>query len=139
MRAGHVGPRRAARPGTPSSRATASRCATTARRRSTAVGAGCHRDRAASSAWPGTVELRYRPRSKAADAEALAAELAERARRRPRARLHHATARTATTSRCVRDGRDLRIYGSQGEQRLGLLALLLAEREVLEPSAAHRR
>jgi DNA replication and repair protein RecF len=32
----------------------------------------------------------------------------------------------------VRDGRDLRIYGSQGEQRLALLALLLAERSVLE-------
>lgn len=31
----------------------------------------------------------------------------------------------------VRDGRDLRSYGSQGEQRLALLALLLAERAVL--------
>src|SRR5947199_118551 len=30
-----------------------------------------------------------------------------------------------------RDGRELRAYGSQGEQRLALLALLLAEREVL--------
>jgi DNA replication and repair protein RecF len=31
----------------------------------------------------------------------------------------------------LRDGRELRLYGSQGEQRLGLLALLLAERDVL--------
>jgi DNA replication and repair protein RecF len=29
------------------------------------------------------------------------------------------------------DGRPLRVYGSQGERRLGLLALLLAEREVI--------
>ena len=31
----------------------------------------------------------------------------------------------------LRDGRELRSYGSQGEQRLALLALLLAERAVL--------
>ena len=31
----------------------------------------------------------------------------------------------------LRDGRELRLYGSQGEQRLALLALLLAERAVL--------
>ena len=30
-----------------------------------------------------------------------------------------------------RDGRELRVYGSQGEQRVALLSLLLAEREVL--------
>jgi DNA replication and repair protein RecF len=30
-----------------------------------------------------------------------------------------------------RDTRDLRRYGSQGQQRLGLLALLLAERDIL--------
>ena len=40
-------------------------------------------------------------------------------------------ARTATTSRVLRVGRELRAYGSQGQQRLGLLALLLAEREAL--------
>ena len=32
----------------------------------------------------------------------------------------------------LRDGRELRVYGSQGEQRLALLALLLAERDVLD-------
>jgi DNA replication and repair protein RecF len=36
----------------------------------------------------------------------------------------------------LRDGRELRLYGSQGEQRLALLALLLAERDVL---ASQRR
>ena len=35
----------------------------------------------------------------------------------------------------TREGRELRAYGSQGQQRLGLLALLLAERDAL---AAHR-
>ena len=32
----------------------------------------------------------------------------------------------------LRDGRELRVYGSQGEQRLALLALLLGERAALE-------
>ncbi len=31
----------------------------------------------------------------------------------------------------TRDGRELRAYGSQGEQRMALLALLLSERDVL--------
>ena len=47
-----------------------------------------------------------------------------------------ATARTATTSALLRAGRELRAYGSQGEQRLALLALLLAEREALGGDAA---
>jgi DNA replication and repair protein RecF len=33
-----------------------------------------------------------------------------------------------------RDGRELRAYGSRGQQRLALLALLLAEREALTDS-----
>ena len=37
----------------------------------------------------------------------------------------------------MRDRRELRVYGSQGEQRLALLALLLAERAVL--AGARRR
>ena len=36
----------------------------------------------------------------------------------------------------LRDGRELRMYGSQGEQRLALLALLLAERAVLADAGA---
>ena len=35
-----------------------------------------------------------------------------------------------------REGRDLRAYGSRGQQRLGLLALLLAEREALAEARA---
>ena len=42
-----------------------------------------------------------------------------------------ATAPTATISSPARDGRELRAYGSQGQQRLALLALLLAEREAI--------
>ena len=64
-------------------------------------------------------------------AEALAAELAER--------LDADLERGFTTHgphrddvALLRDGRELRAYGSQGEQRMGLLALLLAERAVLE-------
>jgi DNA replication and repair protein RecF len=78
----------------------------------------------------GTPELRYRARTKAADAAELAAELAER--------LDADLQRGFTTHgphrddiALLRDGRELRAYGSQGEQRLALLALLLAERAVL--------
>jgi DNA replication and repair protein RecF len=79
----------------------------------------------------GDVELRYRPRSKATDADELAAELAERRDADlERGFTTHGPHRDDLA--LVRDGRDLRIYGSQGEQRLALLALLLAERSVLE-------
>jgi len=78
----------------------------------------------------GAVELRYRPRSTATDAAALAAELAERL---PgdleRGFSGHGPHRDDLSLR--RDGRELRSYGSRGQQRLGLLALLLAEREEL--------
>ena len=83
QRAARPGPRRprvarvAAGVGRSSSRATASRCATTAPRRSS-----CSPRRFAAAAGElglaGEAELRYRPRSTAPDAEALAAELAER-------------------------------------------------------------
>jgi DNA replication and repair protein RecF len=79
----------------------------------------------------GAAELRYRPRSRAASAEELAAELA--------ARVDADLERGFTTHgphrddvALLRDGRELRAYGSQGEQRLALLALLLAERAALE-------
>ena len=80
---------------------------------------------------PGSVELRYRPRTKAPAAAALAAELADRAAADlERGFTTHGPHRDDLA--LLREGRDLRIYGSQGEQRLGLLALLLAERGVLE-------
>jgi DNA replication and repair protein RecF len=79
----------------------------------------------------GGVALRYRPRSRAPDAAGLAAELAERADADlERGFTTHGPHRDDLA--LVREGRDLRVYGSQGEQRLGLLALLLAERAVLE-------
>jgi DNA replication and repair protein RecF len=78
----------------------------------------------------GEAELVYRPRSKATTAEQLSAELAER--------LDGDLQRGFTGHGPHRDdiafqleGRDLRAYGSRGQQRLALLALLLAEREEL--------
>jgi len=78
----------------------------------------------------GAGELRYRPRSAAACAEELAAELAERTDSDlERGFTGHGPHRDDLALR--RDGRELRAYGSQGEQRLALLALLLAERAAL--------
>jgi DNA replication and repair protein RecF len=78
----------------------------------------------------GAGELRYRPRSKAADAAGLAAELAERVDADlDRGFTGHGPHRDDVA--LLRDARELRVYGSQGEQRLALLALLLAEREAL--------
>jgi len=79
----------------------------------------------------GAAELRYRPRSRAGTVEALAAELAERLQADlERGFTTHGPHRDDIA--LLRDGRELRAYGSQGEQRMGLLALLLAERAVLE-------
>jgi len=79
----------------------------------------------------GSVELAYRPRSKATEAEGLAAELAERvAGDLDRGFTGHGPHRDDLAFK--REGRELRAYGSRGQQRLGLLALLLAEREELE-------
>ena len=80
-------------------------------------------------------ELRYKPRSRAVDAAELAAELAEHtASDLDRGFTGHGPHRDDLG--LLRAGRELRAYGSQGEQRLALLALLLAEREAL---AATRR
>jgi DNA replication and repair protein RecF len=78
----------------------------------------------------GEVELTYRPRSRAETADALAAELAERTDGDlERGFTGHGPHRDDLALR--RDGRELRSYGSRGQVRLGLLALLLAEREEL--------
>jgi DNA replication and repair protein RecF len=75
-------------------------------------------------------DLAYRPRSRAETADALAAELAERVDGDvERGFTGHGPHRDDLAFR--RAGRDLRAYGSRGQQRLGLLALLLAERQVL--------
>ena len=85
---------------------------------------------AATLGLEGEVELRYRPRSSADTAETLAAELAERTQSDlERGFTGHGPHRDDLAFR--REGRELRAYGSRGQQRLGLLALLLAEREVL--------
>jgi DNA replication and repair protein RecF len=78
----------------------------------------------------GTVRLSYRARSQAGDVETLAEEIAA-ALPSDLARGYstHGPHRDDLTVR--RDGRDLRGYGSQGEQRVALLALLIAERDAL--------
>jgi DNA replication and repair protein RecF len=78
----------------------------------------------------GDPAVAYRPRSRAADADALAAELADRqAQDLDRGFTGHGPHRDDLAF--TREGRELRSYGSQGQQRLGLLALLLAEREAI--------
>ena len=81
----------------------------------------------------GAPALVYRPRSRATDPGA--------APRRAGASACDGGSRAGFTGHgphrddiaTLRDGRELRAYGSQGQQRLALLALLLAERET------HRR
>ncbi|MEA2212287.1 MAG: replication and repair protein RecF [Solirubrobacteraceae bacterium] len=78
----------------------------------------------------GRPQLSYRPRSAARDADTLAAELAERTSADlERGFTGHGPHRDDL--RLAREDRELRAYGSQGQQRLGLLALLLAERTVI--------
>lgn len=72
----------------------------------------------------------YRPRSGASEPEELARELAERLESDlERGFTGHGPHRDDLVAE--HDGHDLRAYGSQGQQRLALLALLLAEREVI--------
>ena len=86
--------------------------------------------RAVELGLAGEPALRYRPRTEAAGAEELAAELRERlAGDLERGYTGHGPHRDELA--LLRDGRELRTYGSQGEQRLALLALLLAERALL--------
>lgn len=74
--------------------------------------------------------LEYRPRSPAKDPDQFKTELVERlSSDLGRGFSMHGPHRDELAIR--RDKRDLRTYGSQGEQRLALLALLLAEREML--------
>jgi DNA replication and repair protein RecF len=78
----------------------------------------------------GGVHLAYRPRSLAHVAEQLAGELAERLESDlERGFTGHGPHRDDVST--VRDGRELRAYGSQGQQRLALLAWLLSEREAI--------
>jgi DNA replication and repair protein RecF len=79
---------------------------------------------------PGSAEIRYRPRSPAADEHGLAAELGERrAADLERGFTAHGPHRDEL--QLLLDGVALRPYGSQGQQRTALLALLFAERLLL--------
>ena len=82
-------------------------------------------------------EIRYRPASSATTAAELEAEL--------EASIGGDVQRGFTYAGPHRDdlrieeaGRELRRFGSQGQQRLALLALLLAERDALEDAASSR-
>jgi DNA replication and repair protein RecF len=87
-------------------------------------------ERAGELGFEEAADVRYRARSRAADAEALAAELAARSDSDlERGFTGHGPHRDELV--LARGGRDLRAYGSRGQQRLGLLALLLAERDEL--------
>jgi DNA replication and repair protein RecF len=78
----------------------------------------------------GQPAISYRPRSRAGDEAELAAELADRTDRDiERGFTSHGPHRDDLA--VLREGRELRVYGSQGQQRLALLALLLAERDAL--------
>jgi DNA replication and repair protein RecF len=86
--------------------------------------------RATQLGLSGEALMRYRPRSRAADVEEFVAELRERLPGElERGYSSHGPHRDELVF--VRDGHELRSYGSQGELRLALLALLLAERAVL--------
>ncbi len=87
-------------------------------------------EKAAQLGCNGAVSIEYRPRSRAVDEDELLAELQQRLDSDlERGFSGHGPHRDELM--ISRDGRELRVYGSQGEQRLALLALLLAERSVL--------
>jgi DNA replication and repair protein RecF len=86
--------------------------------------------RAEQLGLPERAQVAYRPRSHASDPDGLAAELLER---RPadleRGFTAHGPHRDDV--RLLHAGEPLRGFGSQGQQRVGLLALLFAERDLL--------
>ena len=86
--------------------------------------------RAAELGLPDAAGVRYAPRSKAGDPDGLRAELLERrAADLERGFTTHGPHRDDLG--LTHGGRALRTLGSQGQQRLGLLALLFAERDAL--------
>jgi DNA replication and repair protein RecF len=85
---------------------------------------------AAGLGLDGDAAVEYRPRSRASNPEQLVAELSERVDcDLERGFTGHGPHRDDLAP--LRVKRELRAYGSQGQQRLGLLALLLAEREAI--------
>lgn len=101
-----------------------------ARREAAALLAGPFEESASTLGLQGPAELRYAPRSGARDPAELAAELAERrAADRERGFTTHGPHLDEVEITLAE--RSLRRYGSQGEQRTALLALLFGERAVL--------
>lgn len=92
-------------------------------------------ERAADLGLPEPAEVAYRPRSRAESAEALAAELLER-RAADLERGFTAHGPHRDDLRLLHGGEPLRGFGSQGQQRVGLLALLFAERDLLDAERA---
>jgi DNA replication and repair protein RecF len=93
-------------------------------------------ERAVQLGLSGEPRLEYRPRSRATSTEEFVDELEQRLPNDlQRGFSTHGPHRDDLA--ILRDGRELRSYGSQGEQRLALLALLLAERAVLARERAH--
>ena len=109
-------------------------------RRGRAARARVRHRRRASSGCRARPTLRYRP---ALDGVRRRRRWPPSSReRRERATWRGATPRTGRTSTSwssTLDGRSLRRYGSQGEQRAALLALLFAERERCWRRGRHRR
>jgi DNA replication and repair protein RecF len=105
------------------------------RARAVALLAAPFAQRAGQLGLSGEATLEYRPRTRAADEDALLTELRERLDGDlERGFSSHGPHRDDLA--LLRDGRELRSYGSQGEQRLALLALLLAERTALAAERA---
>jgi DNA replication and repair protein RecF len=86
--------------------------------------------RAMELGLPRPPTLRYRPRSRALDADGLRAELRER-RDDDLGRGFSAHGPHRDELELAHDGLSLRAFGSQGQQRVGLLGLLFGERDVL--------
>jgi DNA replication and repair protein RecF len=87
-------------------------------------------ERARELGLRGSAALEYRPRSRARDEVEFVSELEARlSTDLERGFSSHGPHRDDLA--ILRDGRELRVYGSQGEQRLALLALLLTERALL--------
>jgi DNA replication and repair protein RecF len=86
--------------------------------------------RAADLGLPSNADVAYRPRSHADSADQLAAELLER-RAADLERGFTAHGPHRDDLRLLHAGEPLRGFGSQGQQRVGLLALLFAERDLL--------
>lgn len=100
------------------------------RREATEALAGPFAEAAMQLGLPGAATVAYRPRVAEPDAQALEAALRERADD-DLARGYSGYGPHRDELELSLDGRSLRRYGSQGQQRAALLALLLAERDVL--------